>query len=138
MESGAQAQATEAMARDLRSLPESQQRRVILEMVAAGHSDGEIGDRFALSAWQVRNLRYRLGVKKDRGGRIRAASGPEGMSRPLRLPRLDAASERLGVRMAGVFDADEAGSRLAALGGLLTASEGRYEVRVAVYQLGDR
>lgn len=123
--------------RDLRALPEQQQRRLILEMVAAGHSDGEIGGRFALSAWQVRNLRYRLGVKKDRRGRVRRA--PAGQTRAaMRLPRLDTASERMGVRMAGIFEAEEAGSRLSALGGLLSSSEGRYELRVAVHQIGDR
>ena len=139
MDGSAQAEYTEVdSTRDLRALPEPQQRRLILEMVAAGSSDGEIGNRFALSAWQVRNLRYRLGLKKDRGGHIRRAPGPDTTARAMRLPRLEAGSERLGVRMAGVFEADDAGSRLSALGGLLSASEGRYEVRVAVYQLGDR
>ncbi len=137
MDGLAEAERTEAEGRrDLRTLPEQQQRRVILEMVADGRSDVEIGDRFALSAWQVRNLRYRLGVKKDRRGRVRRVTTAK-PSWAMRLPRLDTASERMGVRMAGVFEAGEAGSRLSALGGLLSSSEGRYELRVAVHQIGD-
>lgn len=141
----------------LRDLPPRRQRRVILDLLRAGKSDTEIGAQFALSQWQVRNLRYRLGLKKDRGGRVaapatRAAgleqelgavagriaqSATEASSARRRLPRMpaDDDAERMAVRLAGRFDAGEAGRRLSALGGLLSASEGRYEVRLAVRQL---
>ncbi len=140
---GAQERTEGETAADLRAMAPNQQRRVILEMVRAGQSDTQIGARFELSPWQVRNLRYRLGVKKDRGGRVRrtAAGRTQAHSAAtagtMRLPRLAAAVERMGVRMAGLFSAEEAGGRLTALGGLLSSSEGRYEVRVAIHQVAD-
>jgi hypothetical protein len=144
----------------LRGLPPRQQRRLILDLLRAGKSDLEIGERFALSQWQVRNLRYRLGLKKDRGGRLaprgdagrveaierelvstaqRIRQGAAAEERARRLPRLSAGEdgERMGVRLAGRFPAAEAGRRLTALGGLLSASDGRYEVRLALHQLDD-
>ena len=145
-----------ALPANLRDLPPRRQRRVILDLLRAGKSDLEIGAQFALSQWQVRNLRYRLGLKKDRGGRVAPAARAATLERELgevagriarsaaddaparrRLPRMPAEddAERMAVRLAGRFDAGEAGRRLSALGGLLSASEGRYEVRLAVRQL---
>lgn len=153
-ESLAEGGATQAT--NLRDLPPRRQRRVILDLLRAGKSDLEIGAQFALSQWQVRNLRYRLGLKKDRGGRVAPASRAPELEQEItavagriarsaaeatearrRLPRMpaDDDAERMAVRLAGRFDAGEAGRRLSALGGLLGASEGRYEVRLAVRQL---
>ena len=153
---GSLAEGGTAQTANLRDLPPRRQRRVILDLLRAGKSDLEIGAQFALSQWQVRNLRYRLGLKKDRGGRVAPASRAPGLEQEItevagriarsaaeasetrrRLPRMpaDDDAERMAVRLAGRFDAGEAGRRLSALGGLLGASEGRYEVRLAVRQL---
>ncbi len=142
---------------NLKDLPARRQRRLILDLLRAGKSDMEIGERFSLSQWQVRNLRYRLGLKKDRGGRVAGAAtrsaaleqeigevasriartAAEASTARRRLPRIPAEedAERMMVRLAGRFDGADAGRRLAALGGLLGASEGRYEVRLAVRQM---
>ncbi len=144
---------------DLRALPARHQRRLLLQEVRAGRSDLEIGERFGLSQWQVRNLRYNLGLKRGRGGRAqprpeapRAAAlqqeprtagavlvpgAPEQARRARRLPRIpgDPEAERMGVRLAGRFPAAEAGRRLSALGGLLSSSDGDYEVRLAIHQI---
>ena len=140
------------------------QRRALLDLLRAGKTDVEIGARFALTQWQVRNLRYRLGIKKDRGGRLQGGTaartalpgGAEAVDRGgqavAQAPaRQDAVArpepvvqgrgglgegERMGVRIGGRFDAAEAGRRLTALGGLLGASTGRYELRVFVRQVG--
>lgn len=142
---------------NLRGWTPGRQRRALLDLLRAGKTDLEIGERFALSQWQVRNLRYRLGIKKDRGGRVRIrrdarrpatlerefagpGSGPAGEDgvpatalRP--ASAMAAEAERMGIRLAGRFDAAEAGRRLTALGGLLSASAGRFDVRVGVRQL---
>lgn len=55
----------------LKALSPEQQRRVLVDQVRKGKSDTEIGEAFGLSQWQVRNLRYKLGIKKDRGGNLR-------------------------------------------------------------------
>src|SRR5690606_39659379 len=55
---------------DFRSLPRSEQRRRLVALIEDGRSDEEIGRLFGMSQWQVRNLRYRLGIKKDRGGNV--------------------------------------------------------------------
>ena len=144
---------------DLRAMAPRHQRRLILEELRAGRSDTEIGARFALSQWQVRNLRYRLGLKKDRGGHVAmrsgaastlerqfveaaqrvAGQGDAAARRSRRLPRIPEGdgAERMAVRLAGRFSGAEAGGRLSALGGLLAASEGEYEVRLALQQLGE-
>jgi len=147
---------------DFRALAPRHQRRLILEQLRAGRSDLEIGARLALSQWQVRNLRYRLGLKKDRGGHVSseaaraAARRGDGLERQLaaaaarvqrgaarvaararRLPRVavgDGAGG-LALRLAGRLPAAEAGRRLVALGGLLAAAEGDCDLRVAVQQL---
>ncbi len=126
-------------ATDILGLTEVQQRRLVLDMVRAGHSDQEIGACFSLTQWQVRNLRYRLGIKRPRGrhGLPAGASGQDhAPAGPRRMPLVS--GERLGVRMVGEFSGDEAGSRLTALGTLLAAAEGRFAIRVAVQQLGVR
>ena len=55
---------------DFHRLSPQQQRQALLELVRDGRNDEEIGELFGLSQWQVRNLRYRLGIKKDRGGNV--------------------------------------------------------------------
>ncbi|EKP94037.1 hypothetical protein ThesuDRAFT_01761 [Thermaerobacter subterraneus DSM 13965] len=55
---------------DFHRLSPQEQRQALLELVRDGRNDEEIGEMFGLSQWQVRNLRYRLGIKKDRGGNV--------------------------------------------------------------------
>jgi len=139
--------------RNLREWTPGRQRRALLDLLRAGKTDLEIGERFALSQWQVRNLRYRLGIKKDRGGRVRVRRDArragslerEFVEAASRLAEADAPApaaavaavdaERMGIRMGGRFEAVEAGRRLTALGGLLSASAGRFDIRVGVRQI---
>lgn len=161
---GGASAAPERRVAGLKDWTPGRQRRALLDLLRAGKTDVEIGARFALTQWQVRNLRYRLGIKKDRGGRLQAGAaehtplpgGAEAVARggqaiAQALARQDAQArsepvaqgrgglgegERMGVRIGGRFDAAEAGRRLTALGGLLGASTGRYELRVFVRQVG--
>ena len=55
---------------ELKELSRAEQREVLIDLIRQGKSDEEIGEAFELSQWQVRNLRYRLGLKKDRGGNL--------------------------------------------------------------------
>ncbi|MGI6548349.1 MAG: hypothetical protein ACOX2J_08050 [Bacillota bacterium] len=55
---------------DLLQLPRVEQQRRLADLAAAGKNDEEIGNLFGLSQWQIRNLRYRLGVKKSRRGEV--------------------------------------------------------------------
>ena len=66
---GAPARAAES----LQGLPPARQRRVLVDMLRAGHTDRDIARIFALTQWQIRNLRYRLGIKRDRDGSVRVA-----------------------------------------------------------------
>lgn len=144
---------------NLHSLTPARQRRVLLDLLRSGQSDGEIGARFALTQWQVRNLRYRLGIKKDRGGRLRTAEAPAPVApaangpSPEPLPSattIPAASAhraaphaeteppglgRMGVRLAGTLDAEDAGRRLTAIGGLVAASTGLFAIQVSIHQV---
>ena len=54
---------------DLLQLPRVEQQRRLADLAAAGKNDEEIGNLFGLSQWQIRNLRYRLGVKKAAGAK---------------------------------------------------------------------
>src|SRR5690606_16276167 len=56
--------------REFRALAPHEQRRILVSLIERGRSDEEIGKLLGMSQWQVRNLRYRLGIKKDRGGNV--------------------------------------------------------------------
>jgi len=66
----AKANSDQETAGSLTDLPEAKQREILLKFAREGKSDEEIGNEFGLSQWQVRNLRYRLGVKKSRRGDV--------------------------------------------------------------------
>ncbi len=55
---------------NLGELGKDEQRRVLVHMIRKGKTDEEIGEECGLTQWQVRNLRYKLGLKKDRGGNL--------------------------------------------------------------------
>lgn len=109
----------------LLGMPEGQQRQVLAELLRAGKSDGDIGALFRLSQWQVRNLRYRLGIKKDRGGNVHVLPSAAG-----------AAGSRVAVRIEGWFEGSELARRLMALGQMVEASPGRYRIEMGMEQGG--
>src|SRR5690554_3632595 len=65
-----EASGSPATGQEFRNLPRHDQRRLLVTFIERGRSDEEIGRLIGLSQWQVRNLRYRLGIKKDRGGNV--------------------------------------------------------------------
>jgi hypothetical protein len=114
----------------LLGLSAGEQRQVLVDLLRAGKSDEEIGALFRMSQWQVRNLRYRLGIKKDRGGPVHVIGSAGGSA---------TAPERgahFAVRIHGAFEGPSIARRLAALAALLEAAAGRYEVEVTVEQRG--
>jgi hypothetical protein len=105
------------------------QRQVLVQLLRAGESDASIGARFRLSQWQVRNLRYRLGIRKDRGGNVHIA--PRGG----RGPAVEAAPS-VALELAGLFEAADLARRLLALGAMFEAAPGTYRVRLQIEQPG--
>lgn len=130
------------LARDFRTLPRTQQRRLLIELIEQGRRDEEIGSLLGMSQWQVRNLRYRLGIKKDRGGNLHLepAEEPDGA---LRLPPAEAtaaaAADTAGgfsLTLSGTYRADQLARRLDALRALFEAAgDRRYHVRIQVAEL---
>lgn len=114
----------------LLGLSAGEQRRVLIDLLRAGKSDEEIGALFRMSQWQIRNLRYRLGIKKDRGGHVHII-GP--------APGGPAAADQTGhftVRFVGTYEGAAIARRLSALSALLEAAQGRYDVDVTLEQRG--
>ena len=105
------------------------QREILVRLLRAGESDSTIGARFRLSQWQVRNLRYRLGIRKDRGGNVHIAPrGARGHSVE--------ASAMVALQLAGMFEAADLARRLLALGAMFEAAPGTYRVQVHIEQPG--
>ena len=104
-----------------------EQQAVLLDLVREGKSDVEIGEMLEMSQWQVRNMRYKLGIKKDRGGNVQLE--------PLMQMRGDTSSslvdfasasdqdvkdeEGLVLRVSGSYSASETAQRLQALASLV-------------------
>lgn len=61
----------------LKGKPAQEQREILIELVRQGKSDKEIAELCSLSKYQVQHLRYRLGLKKDRGGNLIVDPPPE-------------------------------------------------------------
>ncbi len=105
------------------------QREVLVRLLRAGESDSAIGARFRLSQWQVRNLRYRLGIRKDRGGNVHiAARGGRGQAAET--------APSVALQLAGLFEAADLARRLLALGAMFEAAPGTYRVQVHIEQPG--
>lgn len=77
---------------------------------------------YGLSQWQVRNMRYRLGIKKDRGGNVHVdqadgaatgAPGTVGMLEP--FPAAEAVGSLFALTMAGTVTAQQLAQRLEGL-----------------------
>jgi hypothetical protein len=105
------------------------QREILVRLLRAGESDAAIGARFRLSQWQVRNLRYRLGIRKDRGGNVHLAP---------RAPRPGgeaAAPVNVALQVTGAFEAGDLARRLLALGALFEAAPATYRVQLQIEQV---
>lgn len=131
---------------DLKSLPMREQRRILVKEVRAGRSDEAIGDRFDLSQWQVRNLRYKLGIKKDRGGNLRLVP-PQTETNSNSNPALqsgggsqglDEVREGLRVAFGAEIESDDLATRLEGLANLVDTMGGTFEASVRIQQLADR
>ncbi len=126
------------------SMDTAEQQAVLLELVREGKSDVEIGDMLDMSQWQIRNLRYKLGIKKDRGGNVQLEPIVTGRSTPaslISLPQSDAdgtlPDEGLILRVSGTYRASEVAQRLKALASLaMVESESmRYHLSVTMTEL---
>ncbi|MEX2356382.1 MAG: hypothetical protein WD535_05020 [Thermaerobacterales bacterium] len=137
----AAAQAAENIGKDreFRSLNKGEQQRVLVGLIQQGRNDEEIGDIFGLSQWQIRNLRYRLGIKKDRGGNvhIEQVDGRPAVGLPGDLlqafPAAEAAHGALfAMTMAGVMSAEQLARRLEGMRALCdsTDRDKHFEVRI--------
>ncbi|HEX6988213.1 MAG TPA: hypothetical protein VF282_01990 [Bacillota bacterium] len=125
---------------DFRSLPRSEQRRRLVTLIEDGRSDEEIGRLFSMSQWQVRNLRYRLGIKKDRGGNVYLESPDRKGTGAAAGAGRAAGSETTApftVNLQGVYDGETLSRRLSGLRALLEAGapERRYEVRLELAEV---
>lgn len=118
---------TESMASSFRSLSRPEQRRRLIALIEQGRSDEEIGRLLSMSQWQVRNLRYRLGIKKDRGGNVylepheRAANGELTLLPSATLETHAPSPCRFSLQ--GVFSAEELALRLNGLRALIENGE---------------
>lgn len=132
---------------DLKGLSPWQQREALTALVGQGKSDEEIGEEFGLSQWQIRNLRYKLGIKKDRGGNVYLREpeidlGQHARAQPLArsLGESQGAPGQAGfhITWCGSFRADELAGRLEGLSDLIKADlENRpYQVRIEISERG--
>lgn len=126
------------------SMDTAEQQAVLLELVREGKSDVEIGDMLDMSQWQIRNLRYKLGIKKDRGGNVQLEPIVTGRSTPTSLISLPQShgdgglpDEGLVLRVSGTYQANEVAQRLKALASLaMVESESmRYHLSVTMTEL---
>jgi hypothetical protein len=120
---------------ELKELTRTEQREVLIDLIRQGKSDEEIGEAFDLSQWQVRNLRYRLGLKKDRGGNLYVEPPVGGSAHQVGMEAGQAGAgpelqEGLVLSLRGQYQAVELSRRLEALRALVMsdASNKHYEV----------
>lgn len=130
------------LAHEFRTWPRAQQRRLLIQLIEQGRSDDQIGSLLGLSQWQVRNLRYRLGIKKDRGGNLHLEPAEEPAGDPqLQAAEAAAAAPEAGsgltLALAGTYRADQLARRCDALRALFEAAgaDRRYLVRIQVSEL---
>ncbi|HEY8393859.1 MAG TPA: hypothetical protein VIK92_03565 [Thermaerobacter sp.] len=125
---------------DFHRLPPQEQRQALLELVRDGRNDEEIGALFGMSQWQVRNLRYRLGIKKDRGGNvhlepIRLRAGVTPIMDPEAGLEGEAGGNRLALTLDGEFDGTTLAGYLEGITSFVGAAGSRpFRVRLAVYE----
>ncbi|MFO8059930.1 MAG: hypothetical protein R6U70_04665 [Bacillota bacterium] len=121
------------------SMDSSEQQSILLELVREGKSDVEIGDMLDMSQWQVRNLRYKLGIKKDRGGNVQLeplSAGNRTPSSLINLPQVGAGQELvdrgLVLRVSGTYTAREVAQRLKALASLAMVDSDSMQYHLSV------
>ncbi len=128
------------------SMDSPEQQSVLLELVREGKSDVEIGDMLDMSQWQVRNLRYKLGIKKDRGGNVQLEplnSTGRASSSLINLPQVapgqEAADRGLVLRVSGTYMAREVAQRLKALASLVMVDSDNmhYQLHVTMTELAE-
>lgn len=158
LEGGDPAREVGGIASELSSLNPRAQQTIMLDLIRQGKNDEEIGTAFGLSRWQVRNLRYRLGIKKDRGGNVYVESPVSrdprevtGVSVPTseaplagtHTPTADPGEGRgtagLALTIQGIHTAQDLLRRVEALRGLLAASpeDRTYSFHVDLAELAD-
>lgn len=125
---------------NLQQLNDEKQREILLQMVKEGKSDEEMGELFGLTQWQVRNLRYKAGIKKDRGGNIHLISQSQRTSTPEWSPNIQKPEpETLGLTLSirGVHTGEESVRRLSALAALVGANipDKRYSLSVQLTEI---
>ncbi len=128
------------------TMESSEQQSVLLELVREGKSDVEIGDMLDMSQWQVRNLRYKLGIKKDRGGNVQLEpldAGSRATSSLINLPQAAPGQELMDrglvLRVSGTYMAKEVAQRLKALASLVMvdSDDMHYHLSVTMTELSE-
>lgn len=128
------------------SMDSPEQQSVLLELVREGKSDVEIGDMLDMSQWQVRNLRYKLGIKKDRGGNVQLEplnTAGRASSSLINLPPIASGQEMadrgLVLRVSGTYMAREVAQRLKALASLVMVDSDNmhYQLNVTMTELAE-
>lgn len=125
---------------DFHRLSPQEQRQALLELVRDGRNDEEIGAMFGLSQWQVRNLRYRLGIKKDRGGnvhlepiRLRGVEAPD----PVEALEAGEGRPRLALTLEGEFSGTTLAGYLEGITGFVgAAGAAPFRVRCFIWEAG--
>lgn len=125
---------------DFHRLTPQEQRQALLALVRDGRNDEEIGALLGMSQWQVRNLRYRLGIKKDRGGNvhlepIRLRGGVTPMMEPEAGLEGEAGGSRLALSLDGEFEGTTLAGYLEGITSFVGAAGSRpFRVRLVVYE----
>lgn len=127
--------------KEFRSLSKPDQRRMLIKHIEDGRSDEEIGNIYGLSQWQIRNLRYRLGIKKDRGGNIHiepieGRAGVGGTMAADLLRSFSSGEDLFAMTMAGRMDSAEVARRLDGMRALFDSGdpEKQFEVRIHIVE----
>ncbi|HEY8449028.1 MAG TPA: hypothetical protein VIL95_00975 [Bacillota bacterium] len=119
--------------RDFRNLSRHEQRRLLVSFIERGQSDEEIGQRIGMSQWQVRNLRYRLGIKKDRGGNVYLETTDRQPGRtPSAVVATNAPQGPFSLVLRGVFRGDQLARRLDGLRALFDNGDPHRQYNVQI------
>jgi len=128
------------------SYDNTEQRSVLLDLVRQGKSDTEIGEQLGMSQWQIRNLRYKLGIKKDRGGNVQLdpisgkneapPDGTRGLLSLLPAKASEGITSGMAVKLAGEYSGQELATRLRALSSLVGAQQGgSYQLSLSLIEV---
>lgn len=120
--------------REFRTLTPHEQRHLLVSLIERGRSDEEIGQIIGLSQWQVRNLRYRLGIKKDRGGNVYLESPERQMGRTTTttIPGTSPGPSPFSLLIHGTFGGEQLTRRLEGLRALFEATDSQRQFQVHI------